>query len=606
MNAHISRNSKWKWANGNETYSTDVLADIVAPDHAVFAGVEIDPNGQAMLLTDEYNVNVIGVADAGNGSLLAARASDGSVAIATWEAGVEFYEGAGQIAGGARMFFAAGSGSKSPKDGLYNLTADGEVAFLNAVTYMLNKNKQIVWVSFHGADDVPSADAADAGFTEAPDKGYTDLLKGAGYSVTRFITTSTPDVAVLEAADLVITSRSVNSGDYSNDGATTWNGVRAPMIITGGYPLRSSRMGFTTGTDMPDTTGDIQLVVSDPNHPIFAGIALTDGVMDNPFAGVVVYPTDGTTLARGISINNSPVDDEGTVLAMIAAPADANTPANGPIGGMVIGEWPAGAVLEHSGGAGADVLAGPRLVFLTGSRETSGIDSETAGLYDLYEDGAQMFLNAVAYMLPAPGADALVASYALDGDVSDSSGNMLDGIIAGDPIFVEGQSGLALQLDGIDDYVEFGTSPLFDMTEQVTLSAWVKPNDIGNSQDNPWVGKGDKSYALKGFRTGTVVEFFVYDGGWYTCHADVGEAFNGEWHHAAGSYDGAQLKVYIDGEPAAVADYVGGIALSASSVNIGKNSDKADRFYEGAIDDVTIYNRALTKDEIFMLFLAGE
>jgi hypothetical protein len=139
LNAHISRNSKWKWVDGNETYSKEVLADILAPDHAVFDGVVIDPNGQALLLTDEYNVNVIGATDAGNGTLLAARASDGSVAIAAWEAGVEFYDGSGQISGGPRMFFAAGSGSKSPKDGIYNLTVDGEQAFLNAVAYMLTE-----------------------------------------------------------------------------------------------------------------------------------------------------------------------------------------------------------------------------------------------------------------------------------------------------------------------------------------------------------------------------------------------------------------------------------------------------------------------------------
>jgi hypothetical protein len=255
----------------------------------------------------------------------------------------------------------------------------------------------IVFVSFHGADDAPSTAAADVGFTEASDKGYTDLLKANGYDVMRYITTSSPDPEVLNAADLVIISRAVSSGGYSNDGATAWNNISAPMIIMGGYVLRSSRMGYTTGTDMPDTTGDILLTVTDPTHPIFAGIDLVDGTMVNPFAGgAVVLPTDGVTVSRGISINNNPADDEGIVLATIAeASADM-----GPIGGMVIAEWPAGATLEHAGGAGMDVLAGPRLVFLTGSREPDGVTGgDAAGLYDLYEDGTQMLLNAVEYML---------------------------------------------------------------------------------------------------------------------------------------------------------------------------------------------------------------
>ncbi|MCF7973311.1 MAG: hypothetical protein K9N55_05820 [Phycisphaerae bacterium] len=251
----------------------------------------------------------------------------------------------------------------------------------------------VAWVSFHGDDSTPSAGAAGAGFTEAPDKAYTDLLMAHGYEVIRYITTNAPDPDVLNAVDLVIVSRSVASGGYQNEGATAWNSITTPMIITGGYTTRSSRMGFTTGGTMVDTTGDISLTVNDSSHPIFAGIDLTGGTMVNPFAGVVIYPTDGTTVARGISINDDPLNAEGTLLATISGAG------NGPVGGMVISEWQAGATLTHDGGAGTDILAGHRLVFLTGAREADGVSAETAGLYDLYEDGAQMLINAVEYML---------------------------------------------------------------------------------------------------------------------------------------------------------------------------------------------------------------
>ncbi|MCF7975130.1 MAG: discoidin domain-containing protein [Phycisphaerae bacterium] len=251
----------------------------------------------------------------------------------------------------------------------------------------------LVWVSFHGGDDAPSTAAAGAGFTEAPDKPYTDLLKANGYNVIRYVTTNAPNSDALNAADLVIISRSVASGGYQDDGATAWNSITAPMIITGGYTLRSSRMGFTTGTTIPDTAGDITLKVNDPSHPIFAGIELTGGSMVNPFAGIAVYPTDGTTVARGISVNTDPLNADGTLLATVETAGD---PA---AGGMVIGEWQAGAALTHTGGAGTDILGGHRLVFLTGAREANGISGDTAGLYDLYEDGEQMLLNAVEYML---------------------------------------------------------------------------------------------------------------------------------------------------------------------------------------------------------------
>ena len=57
--------------------------------------------------------------------------------------------------------------------------------------------------------------------------------------------------------------------------------------------------------------------------------------------------------------------------------------------------------MENSSGSPTDVLGGPRLVFLTGSREPDGVTGgQAAALYDLYDDGTLMFLNAVAYMLP--------------------------------------------------------------------------------------------------------------------------------------------------------------------------------------------------------------
>jgi hypothetical protein len=253
----------------------------------------------------------------------------------------------------------------------------------------------ILWVSFHAADDAPSTGAVGVGFTSAVDKPYTDLLKANGYNVVRYVQTGTPDLSLVNAADLVILGRSVSSGSFQNDAASIWNAqVTAPMLITNGYLLRSSRLGYTTGTNMPDTTGDIALTATDPTHPIFAGISLTDGTMDNPYTGVVAYPTDGT-VARGTSINSDAVDDEGAVLAVVSQASAAT----GPAGAMIIGEWQAGASLTHAGGAGTDVLGSHRLVFLTGGREASGKSSETAGLYDLHEDGAQMFLNAVEYML---------------------------------------------------------------------------------------------------------------------------------------------------------------------------------------------------------------
>lgn len=256
----------------------------------------------------------------------------------------------------------------------------------------------IFWVSFHPSDDTPSAAAAAAGFTQAPDAGYTQLLRNAGHTVTRVLSSGTPNTALLNAADLVIISRSVPSGDYQDDPETAaWNGISAPMMVLGGYVLRNSRLGYTTGSTIPDTASTVTLTLTDPNHPIFEGLPLgANNTMATPYATPLSF---NGTVQRGISVNTDPLAGNGKVLATVATQGD---PA---FGGMVIGEWQAGATMATSP---ADTLGGHRLVFLTGSRE-QGITSEGAGIYDLTADGSQLFLNAVNYMaIPEPSTVLLL------------------------------------------------------------------------------------------------------------------------------------------------------------------------------------------------------
>ena len=251
----------------------------------------------------------------------------------------------------------------------------------------------IYFVSFHGSD-LPSANAAGAGLTNAPDKGYTDLLTANGHTVTRVVSIDDLNTNVFAPADLVIISRSVASGHYQQDNETAaWNGLAKPVMILGGYVLRGSRLGFTSGETIPDTTNStVKLKALAPGHPIFNGIALdSNGLMANGYANRVMY----TNLQQGISVNTSAITNGGVVLGVIGNPL--NDPA---VGGTVIAEWLPGAIMANPGPGtppARDVLGGRRLVFLTGSREQS-ITSEAAGMYDLTADGAQMFLNAVDYM----------------------------------------------------------------------------------------------------------------------------------------------------------------------------------------------------------------
>jgi hypothetical protein len=132
--AHIHRSSRWKWLNTTNTENTTANMKAVLPGHPVFDGVSLDVNNEIAAILS--TTSVTNHTEVGNGTLIAERADNGGVWIVEWSAGQEFYDGSGEIAGGPRMWFAAGQ-SGSGMDGLYNLTPDGEAVFLNAVAYMV-------------------------------------------------------------------------------------------------------------------------------------------------------------------------------------------------------------------------------------------------------------------------------------------------------------------------------------------------------------------------------------------------------------------------------------------------------------------------------------
>ena len=129
----IFRSSRWKWVASTKTTSTGAnMALDVAPGDplydALFAGVTpID--GSLDLFT--ANVDVANSTSAGNGTLIGHRYVEGGeyVYAAYWDTGVEFYDGAGQFAGGPRLALACNEES-------VNLTDDGRQVFLNAVDFM--------------------------------------------------------------------------------------------------------------------------------------------------------------------------------------------------------------------------------------------------------------------------------------------------------------------------------------------------------------------------------------------------------------------------------------------------------------------------------------
>jgi hypothetical protein len=213
-------------------------------------------------------------------------------------------------------------------------------------------------------------------------------------------------------------------------------------------------------------------------------------------------------------------------------------------------------------------------------------------------------------VLTSPAKADLVGWWRLDEGsgttAADSSGNGNDGTLRGDPQWVAGVVGGALDFDGNGDYIDCGNNPIFNITDEITLAIWVNANDNGNSEHNCWMGKGDNTYAIK-HQSGNYLEFFIYDGDWHSTHYTTNlTSLNGDWHHMAGTFDGSELKFYLDGELAANLVYSGTIGTTSDHVTIGENSQATGRYFDGMLDDARIYNEALSADDIMSVMMGGE
>lgn len=192
-----------------------------------------------------------------------------------------------------------------------------------------------------------------------------------------------------------------------------------------------------------------------------------------------------------------------------------------------------------------------------------------------------------------------------DGTVTaDSSEFSADGVIEGASFWVDGYMGQALELDGIDGYVNCGVGEgQFEIEDALTLSVWVNQSDLGNSEHNPWLGKGDHSYQIKHQR-GNNYRMIVYTDDWYSASVPVDPSHAFEWHHIAGTYDQEYIRLYVDGVLADSLQHDQLIALSDHPVCMAWNADEsaADRFFAGQLDEAMIYNVALTNDQIKQLY----
>jgi len=191
----------------------------------------------------------------------------------------------------------------------------------------------------------------------------------------------------------------------------------------------------------------------------------------------------------------------------------------------------------------------------------------------------------------------LVSYWQLDGDANDAVGSN-HGTLIGNPTWVNDPNrGWCLSFDGDGDYIDVGDDPSLSFTEAITVACWIKVHKFDRNW-NAIINKGD-DWVLARTRDDNRIAFLclgLTGGGWPEVYSD--DVNDENWHHIAGVYDGSKLYMYRDGNNVNSKSVHGSINSKWSRVLIGENGQAKNRYWNGLIDDMRIYNRALTAEEI--------
>ena len=198
---------------------------------------------------------------------------------------------------------------------------------------------------------------------------------------------------------------------------------------------------------------------------------------------------------------------------------------------------------------------------------------------------------------------ALVAALAFNEGTgptaADASGSGNVGTLTGASWIAGGRYGGALSFDGTNDWVTVADAASLDLTTGMTLEAWVRPSAI-----NGWETVLLKEMAGPDWRTRCTQRTEEVDRRPDTSFVGSDRAVVGSavlplnaWTHLATTYDGAIQRLYVNGTPVATRAHRGSITTSTGALRIGGNSVWGE-YFSGLIDEVRVYNHALTQAQI--------
>jgi hypothetical protein len=199
-----------------------------------------------------------------------------------------------------------------------------------------------------------------------------------------------------------------------------------------------------------------------------------------------------------------------------------------------------------------------------------------------------------------------------EGDMAYDSAGDNDGTLYGDTSWVAGRVGSnALEFDGVDDYVDLGNDSSLKPPLPITFSAWIKflenngtlisLDDLSSKYRGVWLNVNVSSHVTVAFGDGSGWG----DASYRRAKTGTTELIPDTWYHVAGIVRGAtDMSVYINGadDGGAYSGSGGALAYSSGNASIGTGHYE-NICFDGMIDDVRLYDRALSGEEIEELYL---
>jgi hypothetical protein len=223
-----------------------------------------------------------------------------------------------------------------------------------------------------------------------------------------------------------------------------------------------------------------------------------------------------------------------------------------------------------------------------------------------------------------PPPSGLVSWWPGEGNANDIIGNN-NGILTNGAGFAAGEVGQGFTVNGAAQFVKIPRSAsLNSFSNQLTIEFWMRANPTNAM--NTYQGLVNSDFYLVEIANGQVpgplgVSFGIStDGGasypdTATVNGGGAVVTAGQWHHVAGTYDGAKLQLFIDGVPRGTPNFHSGAIspmLANSYLAIGSEDGRTicpscvvSRYFNGQIDEVALYNRALSTNEIAAIYAAG-